>query len=74
MRNRFKTSLLKSGAPEYQVDLVLKEIRGKIYDGMRTRQLYQWAHELLMSYSNAYAARYSLKKGTYEAGTRRLLF
>ncbi len=67
-RDRFKTSLMKSGAPEYQVDRVQEEILGKMYEGMTTRQLYQWAHELLRNYSNAYAARYSLKKALMELG------
>lgn len=66
--NRFKASLLKSGAPEEQVDRVQKEILAKMYEGMSTRQLYQWAHELLRNYSNAYAARYSLKKALMELG------
>lgn len=66
--DRFKTSLLKSGAPEHQVDRVLKEILKKMYEGMTTRQLYQWAHELLRNYSNAYAARYSLKKALIKLG------
>jgi len=66
--SRFKTSLLKSGAPEYQVDHVLEEILGRMYEGMSTRQLYQWAHELLRNYSNAYAARYSLKKALMKLG------
>lgn len=66
--DRFKSSLQKSGAPENQVEMVLKSVRERIYDGMRTRQLYQWAHELLRNYSNAYAARYSLKKALLKLG------
>lgn len=65
---RFKTSLLKSGASTAQVDRVAEQIATQLYDGMTTRELYQWAHTLLGGYSNAYAARYSLKKALTELG------
>lgn len=65
---RFRESLMKSGASRIQVDAVLEEIKLKLYDGLRTRELYQWAHALLGQQSNAYAARYSLKKALMELG------
>jgi hypothetical protein len=65
---RFRASLMKSGASGLQVDAVLEEIRTKLYDGLRTRELYQWAHRLLGKQSNAFAARYSLKKALMELG------
>lgn len=65
---RFKESLLKSGASEVQVNKVLEDISGRMFEGMKTRQLYQWAHEMLRGYSDAFAARYSLKKALIKLG------
>lgn len=65
---RFRASLLKSGASRIQVEAVLEEIKSKLYEGLRTRELYQWAHALLGKQSNAYAARYSLKKALMALG------
>lgn len=67
-RGRFKSSLMKSGASEAQVDYVLKDIEQRMHDGMSTRKLYQWAHQLLQSYSSAFAARYSLKQALIKLG------
>lgn len=67
-KQKFKNSLLKSGASEIQIDKILKEIEPRIYEGMPTRELYQWAHELLQNQSPAFAARYSLKKALMKLG------
>jgi hypothetical protein len=67
-KERFRTSLLKSGASVPQVEEVLENILDRIYEGMRTRELYQWAHQLLQEKSHALAARYSLKKALMELG------
>lgn len=67
-KDRFKGSLMKSGASEAQVNQVLESILGKVYEGMSTKQLYKWAHELLQNYSGAFAARYSLKQALIKLG------
>lgn len=65
---RFKNSLMKSGASAEQVNEVLKEISAKLYSGMKTKELYQMAHKELQNYSSSFAARYSLKKALMELG------
>lgn len=66
--DRFKNSLMKSGASEAQIDQLLVNMKPKMYEGMKTKELYQMAHEMLRGYSDAYAARYSLKKALIKLG------
>jgi hypothetical protein len=65
---RFKESLMKSGASEAQIDQLLVNIKPRVYEGMKTRELYQMAHEILRGYSDSFAARYSLKKALIKLG------
>jgi hypothetical protein len=67
-REIFKSSILKSGATVGQVEVVLKNIENKLYDGMSTAELYVLAFNELISIKNSFAARYSLKKALRDLG------
>jgi len=61
-------SLIRSGASEDQIDVVLSEISKIVYDGIETGALYEKAFQLLKEIRNSYAARYSLKKALRDLG------
>lgn len=54
-------SLLKSGADQYTADVILKEIRKEIFEGISTKSIYKKAFALLKNNTNSHAARYNLR-------------
>lgn len=69
-----KGSLLKSGANRQQVEEVLECLKGKLYDQISTRELYEKAFEELKNIKNSFAARYSLKKALRDLGPEGFYF
>lgn len=67
-QEKLKGSLYKSGASRAEVEQVMDEILPLIYDGIRSRSLYQLAFKHLKRVSNALAARYSLKRALRDLG------
>jgi hypothetical protein len=61
-------SLSKSGASSHEVSEIIQKIQPKIYDGMHTKDLYKLAFNFLRKKSNAFAARYSLKRAIKDLG------
>lgn len=59
---KLKTSLLKSGASQLEVESILQVIRKEIYEGISTKQIYKMAFGLLKKVGNSHAARYNLKE------------
>lgn len=67
-------SLTRSGASEKEVDMVYAAIKGYLYDGISTKELYQVAFEALAKQKDSYAARYSLKRALRELGPEGFYF
>jgi len=63
-----KISLTKSGASKDEVEEVFDLMTPDIFDGIKTRDLYNLAFENLKKYRSSYAARYSLKKALRDLG------
>jgi len=59
---KLENSLLKSGASQLVVDVILKTIQKEIYEGISTKQIYKMAFSLLKKAANSNAARYNLKE------------
>ncbi len=66
--SKLKQSLERSGAGAEEIEFIIREVRGKIVDGMSTRKLYHIAYSLLRKQSNKVAGRYRLKKAILELG------
>ncbi|NRS90043.1 hypothetical protein HNQ02_002978 [Flavobacterium sp. 7E] len=58
---KLKSSLVKSGANDLEVDTILKKIENEIYEGITTKQIYKKAFALLKKQSDSHAARYNLR-------------
>ncbi len=65
---KVRKSLRKSGADNEQIELIIQEIRNRLYEGMSTRAIYKIAYSLLKSGSRHHAARYHLKYAIMELG------
>jgi len=65
---KVRKSLRKSGADDEQIELIIQEIRNRLYEGMSTRAIYKIAYSLLKSGSRHHAARYHLKYAIMELG------
>ena len=67
-------SLTRSGASEKEVDMAYAAIKGYLYDGITTKELYEVAFEALANQKSSYAARYSLKSARRELGPEGFYF
>jgi hypothetical protein len=65
---KFKRSLLNSGATDELAELILNEIQPKLHEGISTKKIYSIAHSLLRERSGHLAARYHLKGAIMELG------
>lgn len=65
---KLKSALIRSGAKQYEIDGIVKEISNKLYDGITTRKIYQIAYAVLRKKSHNVAGRYRLKKAVLDLG------
>jgi hypothetical protein len=65
---QLRRSLLRAGAGEEDIQIILGEISRMLYDGIPTRKIYRAAHELLRKRSSGALARYRLKQAIQELG------
>ncbi|WP_055436883.1 restriction endonuclease [Lacinutrix algicola] len=65
---KLKNSLLSSGAGEDIVSNIVDVVRGELYQGISTKEIYNRAFALLKKKKNIYASKYKLKKAIYELG------
>ncbi len=65
---KLKHALLRSGASDYEADLVEQEVIGQLYNGIHTKKIYQIAYNLLKRKSKRTAGRYRLKQAMLELG------
>ncbi len=65
---KLRNSMKKSGASTQQIDDVIAEIAGKLYQNMPTKAIYKLAFTLLKESSRHLAAKYHLKGAIMELG------
>jgi len=65
---QLERSLLRAGAGEEDIRIILDEIGQMLYEGIPTRKIYRAAHELLRKRSSGASARYRLKQAIQELG------
>lgn len=59
---KLKTSLMKSGASNAEVESIMQSIQSEIYEGISTKKIYKLAFALLKKNNNSNAARYNLRE------------
>jgi hypothetical protein len=67
-RRKLENSLLKSGANNHHVELIVRHIEDELRDGMSTNQIYTHAFNLLKKFEKPTAIRYSLKRAIMDLG------
>jgi Holliday junction resolvase-like predicted endonuclease len=67
-REKLEQSLERSGADNELIERVYKELKGQMYDGITTNQIYRRAFGILRKLKRSTAARYSLRKAIMEMG------
>lgn len=65
---KLRRSLRRAGATPDEVNYIVAEITGEIYDGINTQEIYRRAFTLLRSRETAIAARYSLRRALFSLG------
>lgn len=66
--SKLRNSLQRSGADELTVDNIINVIRDELYQGISTKQIYNWAFAMLKKSKPHYASKYKLKKAIFELG------
>jgi len=65
---KLRRSLKRSGADEHIIASVADEVVSHLRDGMKTKEIYKQAFDLLKQYSPPHAARYRLKQAINDLG------
>ena len=68
IEGKLRNSLVRSGANDKQIDEILNEVSGQLYQGISTKKIYRLAFNKLKDHSKHLAARYNLKHGIMELG------
>lgn len=65
---KFRNSLLHSGANNKQIDEIIEDLSSHLYNGISTKKIYRLAFNKLKDNSKHLAARYHLKRAIMELG------
>lgn len=65
---KLRRSLRRSGASPDEVNRILQSVAERLYDGIRTQQIYRYAFELLRSSESTAATRYSMRRALFGLG------
>ncbi len=65
---KLKQALLRSGASNEEVNLVVNDVTRQLYNGIHTKKIYQIAYNILRRKSKRTAGRYRLKQAVMELG------
>lgn len=65
---KFQRSLSKSRARPEQIEEVIQKIKEHLFPGIRTRDIYKMASQMLKKQSPAHSARFCLKKAIMQLG------
>ena len=66
--DKLRQSLRRAGASSADIEIILKLVEEKIFDGISTHKLYQMAYAILRKTSNRAAGRYRIKKAILQLG------
>lgn len=66
--DKLRNSLRNAKGNENLIDEIIQKIRGELYDGITTKQIYSSAFKMLKSQRNASASRYKMKNAIMELG------
>jgi Holliday junction resolvase len=66
--NKVRSSLRRAGADEDLIDTIVARVRGELYDGIPTREIYAHVFELLRELQSPVVSRYDLKRAIMELG------
>lgn len=66
--NKLRGSLRRAKASESVADAIVKEVQGNLYDGMPTREMYQYVYNALERQEKPTAMRYSLRRALADLG------
>lgn len=65
---RLRASLKKTGADTETIDFIIKTVKGELYQGISTKEIYNRAFNLLKQEKSYLASKFKLKKAIYEFG------
>lgn len=65
---KLRRSLRRSGASPDEVNDIIAKVSGRLYEGIRTQQIYRYAFELLRDGGVTAATRYSLRRALFGLG------
>jgi hypothetical protein len=65
---KLRRSLLRAGTSEIITEKIVNQVLPQIYEGMKTRKIYQLAFKILRGSSRPLAARYRLRSAIMELG------
>lgn len=65
---KLRRSLRRAGANPEEVNRIITDIEAKLYDGIRTQEIYRYAFEMLRQRGAPAATRYSLRRALFGLG------
>ncbi len=65
---KVKESLKRAGADQATIQEIVNSVKGEMYEGITTKEIYNRAYQLLKKKNSYQASRYKLKKAIYELG------
>src|SRR5690606_23880275 len=65
---KLRASLKHSGADVDLINQILDKVRDELYQGISTKEIYNWAFALLKKKKSYFASRYKLKQAIYDLG------
>lgn len=66
--DKLKQSLHRAGVNDALIETIVEKIKGRLYDGITTKEIYRIAFTMLKNDSSSGAAKYKLKKAIMELG------
>lgn len=65
---KLRRSLRRSGASNEEIQSIVSDVYNRLYDGIRTQEIYRYAFERLRNTEVAAATRYSLRRALFGLG------
>ncbi|MBS1619631.1 MAG: restriction endonuclease [Bacteroidetes bacterium] len=71
---KLQNSLKRAGADEAAIKAIVQKIKGQLFEGITTKEIYHMAFDLLKHKTSVTAAKYKLKHGIMELGPNGFAF
>jgi len=65
---KLKEALRRSGAAEIEIEAIALQVQSSLYEGIKTKKIFELAYSLLGKLSNRSAGRFKLKRALFELG------